>query len=66
MTWRCGWGAGWFRFGGVEFFKINSAALMGEEAALRNKTLVCLGSAACAELVANAFLYPLEATRLTH
>merc|ERR1712196_185842 len=55
---------GWFKFGGVEFFKINLAQSMGEEAAWKNKTPIYLLSAACAEFIADIFLCPLEATRI--
>jgi len=55
---------GWFKFGGVEFFKINIAQSMGEEAAWNNKTPIYLVSAACAEFIADIFLCPLEATRI--
>jgi solute carrier family 25 phosphate transporter 3 len=55
---------GWFKFGGVEFFKINLAQSMGPEAAWNNKTPIYLLSAACAEFIADIFLCPLEATRI--
>jgi len=55
---------GWFKFGGVEFFKINMAASMGEERAWANKTAIYLTAAACAEFIADIFLCPLEATRI--
>lgn len=55
---------GWFKFGGVEFFKINLAKSMGEEAAWENKTAIYLGSSAMAEFIADIFLCPLEATRI--
>jgi solute carrier family 25 phosphate transporter 3 len=55
---------GWFKFGGVEFFKINAAQAMGEEKAWENKTTIYIGSAACAEFIADIFLCPLEAVRI--
>lgn len=55
---------GWFKFGGVEFFKINSAQYLGEQKAWENKTSIYLVSAACAEFIADVFLCPLEAVRI--
>lgn len=55
---------GWFKFGGVEFFKINAAQYMGVEKAWENKTTIYLGAAACAEFIADLFLCPLEAVRI--
>merc|ERR1712072_1070497 len=55
---------GWFKFGGVEFFKINATQAMGDEKAWEYKTVIYLGSAACAEFIADIFLCPLEATRI--
>lgn len=55
---------GWFKFGGVEFFKINAAQAMGEEKAWEQKTTIYIGSAACAEFIADIFLCPLEAVRI--
>merc|ERR1719276_730535 len=55
---------GWFKFGGVEFFKINAVESMGEEAAWKNKTPIYLASAAAAETIADVFLCPLEAVRI--
>lgn len=55
---------GWFKFGGVEFFKINAAQYMGEEKAWNNKTTIYLGAAAAAEFIADLFLCPLEAVRI--
>jgi solute carrier family 25 phosphate transporter 3 len=55
---------GWFKFGGVEFFKINMVEMMGEEKAWNNKTAIYLVAAACAEFIADIFLCPLEATRI--
>jgi solute carrier family 25 phosphate transporter 3 len=55
---------GWFKFGGVEFFKINLTKHYGEEFAWNNKTPIYLASAAMAEFIADIFLCPLEATRI--
>jgi solute carrier family 25 phosphate transporter 3 len=55
---------GWFKFGGVEFFKINMAQSMGEEKAWKYRTPIYLTAAACAEFIADIFLCPLEATRI--
>lgn len=55
---------GWFKFGGVEFFKIQSTKIFGEKKAYQNQTLIYLGAAAMAEFIADIFLCPLEATRI--
>merc|ERR1711963_523121 len=55
---------GWFKFGGVEFFKIKAAAAMGEKKAWDNRTAIYLGAAAGAEFIADIFLCPLEACRI--
>lgn len=55
---------GWFKFGGVEFFKINAAQSMGVEKAWENKTTIYLCAAAAAEFIADIFLCPLEAVRI--
>jgi solute carrier family 25 phosphate transporter 3 len=55
---------GWFKFGGVEFFKIKAVEAMGEEKAWDNKTSIYLASAAAAEFIADIFLCPLEAVRI--
>jgi solute carrier family 25 phosphate transporter 3 len=55
---------GWFKFGGVEFFKINAVQALGEEKAWENKTGIYVVSAACAEFIADVFLCPLEAVRI--
>lgn len=55
---------GWFKFGGVEFFKINMATSMGEEKAWKYRTGIYLTAAAGAEFIADIFLCPLEATRI--
>lgn len=55
---------GWFKFGGVEFFKIQAAQSMTAEEAWNNRNAIYLGSAAAAEFIADCFLCPLEATRI--
>jgi len=55
---------GWFKFGGVELFKINMAKALGDESAFKNRTPIYLVAAACAEFVADIFLCPLEAVRI--
>lgn len=55
---------GWFKFGGVEFFKIQAATAMGERKAWENKTTIYLFAAAGAEFIADIFLCPLEAVRI--
>jgi solute carrier family 25 phosphate transporter 3 len=55
---------GWFKFGGVEFFKIKMANSLGEEKAWNNRTGIYLGASACAEFIADLFLCPLEAIRI--
>jgi len=55
---------GWFKFGGVEFFKVSAVQSMGEVKAWENKTAIYLGAAACAEFIADIFLCPLEAVRI--
>eukprot|EP01084_Bolivina_argentea_P042002 77531_1 len=55
---------GWFKFGGVEFFKVQAHTNLGEESAWANRTLIYLAAAACAEFIADIFLCPLEATRI--
>lgn len=55
---------GWFKFGGVEFFKIKAAASLGEKKAWDNRTTIYLGAAAGAEFIADIFLCPLEACRI--
>jgi solute carrier family 25 phosphate transporter 3 len=55
---------GWFKFGGVEFFKIKAVEALGEEKAWNNKTAIYLGSSAAAESIADIFLCPLEAVRI--
>lgn len=55
---------GWFKFGGVEFFKIKAVQMLGEEAAWDKKTQIYIGAAAGAEFIADLFLCPLEAVRI--
>lgn len=55
---------GFFKFGGVEFFKIQAVKAMGEEKAWNARTGIYLGASACAEFIADIFLCPLEATRI--
>lgn len=55
---------GWFKFGGVEFFKIKAATALGEKKAWENRTAIYLGAAAGAEFIADCFLCPLEACRI--
>ncbi|KAJ3204111.1 hypothetical protein HDU82_006075 [Entophlyctis luteolus] len=55
---------GWFKFGGVEFFKVQATQLLGDEVAWNNRVGIYLGAAAAAEFVADIFLCPLEATRI--
>jgi solute carrier family 25 phosphate transporter 3 len=55
---------GWFKFGGVEYFKINIAKSLGDEKAWQYRTWIYLAAAACAEFIADIFLCPLEATRI--
>jgi len=55
---------GWFKFGGVELFKIKTVEAIGEEKAWQNKTAIYLGAAAAAEFIADIFLCPLEAVRI--
>jgi len=55
---------GWFKFGGVEFFKINITKSLGDEKAWQYRTGIYLAAAAMAETIADVFLCPLEATRI--
>ena len=43
---------GWFKFGGVEFFKINITKKVGEETAWNNRQKIYLLSSAMAEFIA--------------
>eukprot|EP00522_Entomoneis_paludosa_P003642 CAMPEP_0172471546 /NCGR_PEP_ID=MMETSP1065-20121228/67870_1 /TAXON_ID=265537 /ORGANISM="Amphiprora paludosa, Strain CCMP125" /LENGTH=321 /DNA_ID=CAMNT_0013229649 /DNA_START=1794 /DNA_END=2759 /DNA_ORIENTATION=- len=56
---------GWFKFGGVEFFKIQAAKYLNDEQKTwDNKTTIYMGAAAGAEFIADLFLCPLEAVRI--
>jgi len=55
---------GWFKFGGVEFFKIQQVQYFGVQTAWDNRFPIYLTAAACAEFIADIFLCPLEATRI--
>merc|ERR1711879_773952 len=55
---------GWFKFGGVEFFKIQAVKAVGDKKAWDNRTAIYLGAAAGAEFIADCFLCPLEACRI--
>lgn len=55
---------GWFKFGGVEFFKVQFAKALGEKSAWDNRNSIYLASSAMAEFIADVFLCPLEATRI--
>ena len=55
---------GWFKFGGVELFKINITKSIGDEAAWNNRNSIYLGASACAEFIADIFLCPYEACRI--
>ncbi|KAJ3221852.1 hypothetical protein HK099_003036 [Clydaea vesicula] len=55
---------GWFKFGGVEFFKVKTAQFLGTRDAWNNRYSIYLASAAAAEFIADIFLCPLEATRI--
>jgi len=55
---------GWFKFGGVEFFKVSANNILGEQKAFDNQTAIYLGAAAAAEFIADIFLCPLEAVRI--
>jgi solute carrier family 25 phosphate transporter 3 len=55
---------GWFKFGGVEFFKVKFAKALGDRKAWDNRTSIYLASSAMAEFIADLFLCPLEAIRI--
>ncbi|KAI9336726.1 mitochondrial carrier family [Obelidium mucronatum] len=55
---------GWFKFGGVELFKVQASQYLGDTAAWNNRVAIYLGAAAGAEFIADIFLCPLEATRI--
>lgn len=55
---------GFFKFGGVEVFKIKFAGAMGEQKAWDSRTGIYCASAALAEFIADIFLCPLESCRI--
>jgi len=55
---------GWFKFGGVEFFKVQFSKMLGEEKAWENRTAIYLAASAMAEFIADLFLCPLEGLRI--
>jgi len=55
---------GWFKFGGVEFFKVTFSKNLGDKKAWENRTAIYLASSAMAEFIADLFLCPLEAIRI--
>jgi solute carrier family 25 phosphate transporter 3 len=55
---------GWFKFGGVEFFKVNISQSLGAQKSWDNRNAIYLASSAMAEFIADIFLCPLEATRI--
>lgn len=55
---------GFFKFGGVELFKIKSAEYLGPRKSWEYRVPIYLAAAAAAEFVADVFLCPLEATRI--
>mmetsp|Transcript_35293 Transcript_35293/g.109374 ORF Transcript_35293/g.109374 Transcript_35293/m.109374 type:complete len:316 (-) Transcript_35293:90-1037(-) len=55
---------GWFKFGGVEFFKINFTRKLGEQKAWDNRKSIYLVASACAEFIADIFLCPYEPCRI--
>jgi len=55
---------GWFKFGGVEYFKINITKKIGDQAAWDNRNSIYLLSSAMAEFIADIFLCPYEACRI--
>ena len=55
---------GWFKFGGVEFFKINITKALGEKRAYENRNAIYLAASAAAEFIADIFLCPYEACRI--
>lgn len=55
---------GFFKFGGVELFKVKATEALGTRKAWENRLPIYLAAAATAEFVADVFLCPLEATRI--
>jgi solute carrier family 25 phosphate transporter 3 len=55
---------GWFKFGGVEFFKTYFCKKWGDQYAWENRNKIYLASSAIAETIADCFLCPYEACRI--
>jgi len=55
---------GWFKFGGVEYFKVQLTKTLGEQSAWDNRNSIYLAAAAGAEFIADIFLCPFEACRI--
>jgi solute carrier family 25 phosphate transporter 3 len=55
---------GAFKFGFNEYFKKQFSRAAGEQAAKQYRLPIWLGASACAEMIADMFLCPLEATRI--
>jgi len=55
---------GWFKFGGVEYFKTKFVNSMGDQKAWDNRQKIYLASSAMAETIADVFLCPYEACRI--
>lgn len=55
---------GAFKFGFNEFFKKQFSVLLGPENSVTYRIPMWLGASACAEVIADMFLCPLEATRI--
>ncbi len=55
---------GWFKFGGVEYFKVQASQSMTPQQTWDNRNAIYLGSSAVAEFIADIFLCPLESTRI--
>lgn len=55
---------GWFKFGGVEYFKITLTKILGEKKAYENRNSIYLAASAMAEFIADIFLCPYEACRI--
>jgi len=55
---------GWFKFGGVEFFKIKITKAIGDKSAWDNRNTIYLAASAMAEFIADIFLCPFEAVRI--
>jgi solute carrier family 25 phosphate transporter 3 len=55
---------GWFKFGGVEYFKVQASQNLTPQQTWDNRNSIYLGSSAVAEFIADIFLCPLESTRI--